>query len=479
MTWLEHGVLWVKLLRGLQIAMVLGSIILVHELGHFLAARWSKMTVEEFSVGIGPTLYRWRRGGTLYRVCLFFFMGYVRVRGMEGEAHADALDGSFFTRPFYQRQAVLLSGALMNIALAVVIFCAVFGTWGVPERPDTTVVKLGAGSAAEQAGLQPGERIAAVDGHPTADPDQVKKFVRSSGGRALRLTLEHGAERRDLDVTPRREKPDKPWMLGVQFGEEGGFVPVVDRVDPGKPAYLAGIQPGDRIVDIAGKPVLSAGDALQTFAVVPRADELKSPSAVVLPTLAVTVERQGARQTLSVMPVPRRDMRTKEGATGEDAQVETYLVGDVGLSFQRRFHRLGLAASVREGITRSRDILTGVLASLRTLLRGKQLDGVGGPVAIVKLLSEAAFLGAYELLNWAGMISIMIGVFNLLPLPGLDGGRVLFQIAAPVSRYALQRFGVSDPVESSRRIEAYIHALGLALLLALMALISVRDVGRW
>ncbi|NUP99846.1 MAG: RIP metalloprotease RseP [Armatimonadetes bacterium] len=478
MTWFEHGSVW--LLRAVQIGLVLGGIILIHEFGHFIVAKWSRMVVDEFAVGLGPTIKSWRRDGTLYRVAPFLFMGYVRIRGLEGEPDADELEGSFYRRPVYQRLAVLAAGAAMNVLFAALVFCLLYGLWGVPERPDTTISEVVSGSAAQQAGLQPGWRITAVAGEPTADPGAVREKIAASQGKPLMLRVEQDGAERELTVAPRPDGSGH-YLIGVVFEDkDGGFTSEIRRVDPGKAAAVAGLRRGDQIVAVNGQRTEQADDIMAALASVPAADELKDRREVSLPPVAVTVLRGGQEQTFSVQPRPRKEQRLKEsgGAEAADQEVETYLVGDVGLALERRYQRLGLAASLREGALRSYEILVGVLSQLGVLLRGQQLDQVGGPVQIVKFLSEAAFLGGYELLNWAGMLSIMIGVFNLLPLPALDGGRMLFILLDPLVRFVLGKLGSKNPSELSRRMETWAHAVGLIALLALMLLVSVRDLTR-
>lgn len=481
MSLLADSVLWVKLFRAVQIACVLGGIILIHEFGHYLAARLSKMTVDEFAIGIGPTLYKWRRGDTLYRIAPFLFMGYVRIRGLEGEAQAEELPGSFYTRPIPQRLAALLAGAGMNIVCAALIFCAVYGFWGVPERPGTTISKVEPGSAAAVAGLLPGWRIAAVEGQVTAEPKDVRELVRKSAGRPLRMTLEREAERREAVVSPRRPRGAQDYVIGVTFWDDGGYRNVVDRVEPGGPAHRAGLRRGDVIATVNQVPVTNALDLLQAFAAVPKADELKDPGAVTLPPVVLTVARATGQETVVVRPRPKREQRREETppGQGEGSEIESFLVGDAGIGLQRRFDRLGAAAAVREGFRRSYEVLANVIGQLGILFRGQRLEEVGGPVMIVKFLSEAAFLGAYDLLNWAGLLSIMIGVFNLLPLPALDGGRVLFVLLDPLAHWVLKVVGVAEPQQTSRRVETLIHAVGLLMLLALMVLVSLRDLTRW
>ena len=511
MTSLLDSTIAVYLIRTLQIVCVLGSIILVHEFGHFIVAKKCGMTVDEFAVGIGPTLRKWDRGGTTYRIGLFLFMGYVRIRGLEGgdpvmpePASSDAPEeaaeadreqplpgapveppvtaeddpGSFYSRPIPHRVAALLAGAGMNIAFAAFLFCALYGFWGVPVPPDTRIEAVAPGSAAEAAGIEAGWKIASVDGAPTARPSDVQDAVAESEGQPLQMKLTNRGQERTVAVTPRPKEDGEGWLVGVTFSDDS-VSDVVQRVDPGRPAAKAGIEAGDRIVAVDGEPVTEPATIRYALAAVPEELELKKPDQVVLPPIKLTIERDGERRGVEVHPEAKKRQRAKADDAPRGGTVEDYLVGDTGLALRIRYQKLGWGEAVKYGFMDSRDILINVFQSLAELLRGQQLDQVGGPVMIVKALSEQAFYGWYALLSWAGMLSIMIGVFNLLPLPALDGGRVLFVLIEPVSGWLLGRCGVDDAKPKIRRVEGWIHAVGLLALLALMVLVSVRDVGRW
>lgn len=507
MSFLSDSTVVVYLIRTLQIVCVLGAIILVHEFGHFIVAKKCGMTVDEFAVGIGPTLKTWERDGTLYRIGLFLFMGYVRIRGLEGgdpapsdprrEMVGDAPQppedappaeiprpvddpGSFYARPIPHRIAALLAGAGMNILFAALLFCGLYGFWGVPVPPDTRIESITPHSAAAAAGIEPGWKIDAVDGQPMDGTGEVQRVVAESGGRPLKMTLSLGEQTKEVLVTPRAKQPDEGegWLIGVKFSDES-VSDVVQRVDPGRPAAKAGIRAGDRIVALNGEPVTDPADIGDVLAEVPEDLERMEPEQVQLAPVTVTVERDGQRQELVVHPDAKKRQRPKSADNPEAGSIEDFLVGDVGLALKIRYQKLGWGAALHYGFVECWSVLRDVVDSLRTLLRGQQLDQVGGPVMIVRSLSEQAFYGWYALLRWGGMLSIMIGVFNLLPLPALDGGRVLFVLAEPISGGVLTRFGVADAKAKMRRVEGLIHAIGLVALLLLMVLVSFRDFGNW
>jgi regulator of sigma E protease len=481
MSLFEDGKLLLWLFRAVQILLALGGIILVHEFGHYIAAKWSKMQVDEFAVGVGPTLKSWERKGTLYRICPFLFMGYVRIRGLEGEPEANQLEGSFYTRPHHQRLFVITAGAIANVVFASVLFCLLFGAWGVPDVV-VDITEIVPGSAAQKAGLEPGWRLVSIDDTPITDSSDVSRLVSGAKGRAIPITVARGDERRTVTVKPRLDKTTGRYIVGLGFREDFGYTQTVQRVEPASPARRAGIKPGDRILRVNGKTATHPTDVMEALSTVPEELELADIKTVKLPPVALTLDRDGEAVEVSLTPRPKKALRQEpvpEGQTAdpdEQRPVQSYLVAEPGLILERRFKHLPVGAALAYGFRESLSIVMSVVDSVGILARGalsggKGFDQIGGPVKIVQSLSEAAYYGLYDLLRWAANLSIMIGVFNLLPLPALDGGRVVF-ILIDWAFWLRRR-------EVNRRFESWVHAVGLVMLLLLMVFFSVRDIHRW
>ncbi|MBI5833175.1 MAG: RIP metalloprotease RseP [Armatimonadetes bacterium] len=472
--------LWHNLSTWVQILLALGGIILVHEIGHFMFAKWTGIHVDEFAVGLGPTVAKWERNGTLYRVAPLLFMGYVRIRGLEGEENAEVLPGGFYSRPHYQRILVMIGGALVNLVTAALLFGLVYTAWGVlDENVDTTLATVQPGSAAEAAGLVADCRIIALDGQTLAKPEAIEKAVKASGGREMtfRVVYPDGTQR-DQTITPRRDDGTGRYLIGVVFRTDFGFERKIGRVTPGGPAAAAGLRRGDEILTLGGRRVTHPTQIVEALTTVPTALEKADARSTKLPPVGLTVERGGEVIEMQVTPKAKKSERIKPTAPGEKAApaaerpLESYLVADPGFQLQRRMKRLGLATALWTGITRTEQIVVDVTQNVIQLFRGVGLKQVGGPVMIVKSLSDAASVGLYDLLTWAASLSIMIGVFNLLPLPALDGGRVVFILIDWVASALPSRRQVD------RRLEGTIHAVGLMLLLALMVVITFRDLTR-
>jgi len=471
---------WHGLSTWVQILLALGGIILVHEIGHFLFAKWTGIHVDEFAVGVGPTVAKWERGGTLYRVAPLLFMGYVRIRGLEGEENADVLPGGFYSRPHYQRILVMIGGALLNLVTAALLFGLVYTAWGVlDENVDTTLATVQPGSAAEAAGIVENSRITALDGQPTSKPEMIEQAVRASGGKAMtfRVIGPDGVQR-EHTITPRHDPGTDRYLIGVVFRSDFGFDRRVGKVAPGGAAELAGLKRGDEILTVAGRRVTHPMQVIDALTTVPEALEKGDARSTRLEPVNLTIDRGGEVHELHLTPTPKKSERIKPPTPGEKAEpassrpLESYLVADPGFQLQRRMKRLGLGEAMLTGVTRTWQIVVDVTRNVVMLFRGVGLKQVGGPVMIVKSLSDAASVGMYDLLTWAASLSIMIGVFNLLPLPALDGGRVVFILIDWVASVLPSRRQID------RRLEGMIHAVGLMLLLALMVVITFRDLTR-
>ena len=232
-------------------AVVLGIIIVIHELGHFLVAKFFKIKVETFSVGFGPRLFGFRKGETDYRISAFPLGGYVK---MAGETPMDAITGEayeFLSKPKWQRFLVAAAGPAMNIILAIGLIAGLYlyGT-DVPEfligKPVINVVEPG--SAAEKAGIKPGDQIVSFDGNDKPDWQDVQNTVVTSPGRAIPILIERNGQQLHFTLTPERK--------GREEAGDAGMLPfyrqLVQNVQPNSPALAAGMQPGDEIVRVNG-----------------------------------------------------------------------------------------------------------------------------------------------------------------------------------------------------------------------------------
>ncbi len=342
--------------------LVLGVLIVVHEFGHFLVAKWAGVGVLRFSVGFGPRLFGRTYRGTEYTLSAIPFGGYVKMVGEDPEA-TEPVDPriSFSHQPLWKRAAIVLAGPGFNLLFAFLVFALVFAVYG--ERVPLERAEVGAVEKtmpAERAGIRAGDVVTAVDGRPIATWEALSTAIRASGGRPIALSVTRQGEALQFTVTP-ESKPRKNI-----FGEVQGE------------AYLIGIGQGEEQVAVG---------PLQAIA-------------------------SAARQTVWV--------------------VQTLVL------------------------------------SIAKILQGKiDSSDIGGPVLILQTAAQGARLGLEWLLGFTAFISINLGVLNLLPIPILDGGHLLFCIIEAVRR---------RPLEMRHREIA--QQVGLVILLALMTFAFYNDIAR-
>jgi regulator of sigma E protease len=430
---------------------VIGVLVFVHELGHFVAAKLFRIRVEVFSLGFGPRLLGFRRGETDYRISAIPLGGYVK---MLGENPEDVRFGplppeAFLARPKWQRFVVALAGPAMNLLLAVLLPAAVFMVSYPGPAYRIERAQIGAivpGSPAERAGLRPGDVIVEFDGrrNPTwgevedltmVKPNQTVVVVVERQGERLRVPLTLEAARGRFDVIGESGILPPPITDGV----------VIADVERGSPAEAAGLRPGDKIirindVEITAFPVLVA---------------LVSRSAG--KALTLTYVREGQLREVTVVPFNDRG----RGRIGIAPEPEVPLKGVV---------RMGLGAALRESIRQNLFYGRLTLEALVEVFRGERTvrETFAGPVRIADLSGKAAERGWRELLIVMSFISLSLGLFNLFPIPVLDGGLILMLGVEWIMGLAGKELTMS--------LREKIQTVGLALILLLMGYVIYSDI---
>jgi regulator of sigma E protease len=440
----------------------LGILIFIHELGHFLVAKATGVGVERFSLGFGPRIWAFRRGDTEYCLSVVPLGGYVKMVGEEahgeeaihptsetpGEARSDPAK-SFALKPLWTRALIVFAGPGMNFVLAAVIFTGIFLTVGIPVLP-TTVGRVLPDSPAAQAGLQPGDQVVAIDGRPIRHWGQLDEAVARSEGRPLALTVARDGQRMAVTATPRRMASRTPfgestevWSLGTTPYQ----APVVGEVKPGMPAAEAGLRPRDRILAIDGQPVRTWDEMAEIIS--------KRAGA----PIALTVQRGDQRLDLTVTP---------QAVTERDPLGNETRVARIGISQStpQTFLPLGPVAAISRGIQRTWDVTLLTLVSFWKLVTGIiPASNIGGPLQIGMAAGQAAQEGLVPYAFLVAVISINLAILNLLPVPMLDGGHLLF--------FAIE--GVMGRALSVRKREIA-QQIGLALLLLLMVFAIGNDI---
>jgi len=547
---------WV--LYALAAVLAIGTLVAVHEFGHFVVAKFFGVGVPVFSLGFGPTLLSYKLHGTEYRLAAFPLGGYVKMAGADpfGDLEDDELVDpaeDFGKKPVWQRLLVLLAGPAANLIFPVVLITVALMT-GEPNR-DTTLGQVVAGSVAERLGFQPGDRVLAVDdqrvqlwrdldmalsGAVSSDAtvrferDGVAREARIPAGQVTLLTagaadtealgfLWHEVSnhiavpdvsspaaraglRTDDVIVAVDNQPVDTWIQvahalsgsgpaqvhlkryvdakrsatddlvvtmerGVfdahahdPFAAFGGVVPltvIAGQVMPGSPADAAGLLPGDRVFSVDGAVVHDFMElmALITAAVGPVADAETQPRA-----LDIVVIREGQERALPIVPKMYADMKVVSqvwrpiiGTSQRPLAVQTG-----GTTYVRYGFPQALRSSVEQTVLSVRQTLHALLNLITYELPPEK--GVGGVVAMSEMAAKAASMGIFPYLRFIGMLSINLGVFNLLPVPVLDGGQIaIFSIEAVRGR----------PVSAILRER--LQMVGVLILVAVMIFATVND----
>jgi regulator of sigma E protease len=437
----------------LTAAVVLGVLIFVHELGHFLVAKRSGVGVLKFSLGFGPKLIGIKRGETEYLLSAFPLGGYVKMIGEDpGDESAEAADPkrSFSRKGVGTRARIILAGPAANLLLPVAIFWGIFTFAGQPYfLPIVGTPEKD--SPAAQAGLAAGDEVTALDGRPIARWEEIKAAVQASSGRALRLTLVRSGQTVEMSVTPRAMKTRDVFGQEIEAWDLGLHPLLSTRIGqvlPGQVAQQAGLQIRDRIVALDGTPVAEWEQLAKAIHA--------SPGRAV----RLTVERGGQRFDVTVTPQPTKQ-RT---ATGEE---EIGLIG-IGPAPESQYRRLNPLAALTAGLKNTVDLSVLIVQGFVKLVEGKiSPKTIGGPILIGQMAGEVAQRGPVELLSFTALLSLNLAILNLLPIPILDGGHLMF---------SLIEWFRGKPVSLRKREIA--HQVGLVLLVGLMIFAFYNDISR-
>jgi regulator of sigma E protease len=431
---------------------ILGAAVVLHEFGHFIVAKLFKIRVETFSAGFGPRLFGIKWGQTDYRVSAIPLGGYVKLGGDESNAPIEG-DGAsdipeherFDLRPRWQRFLVALAGPVMNIITALTIPLAGALMYGVPLAPAPVVTSMANGGASEAAGLLRGDRIVAFNGIEHPKWDTIRGDALLSPGQPLPVVVERNGQRVALQITPVARTEDGETAGFLDFLPDYGDVPVVLReVVPDSPAAEAGLKVDDQIIAIAGQPVHSAEQVTQYVS------EHKGQP------IALTVKHDGRQLDVTATSRKLSDGRDRLGITpAEDVPlIQVGLVGAAKYAVQSNIEILRLTGKA-----------LGQFASGRRSAR----NTLSGPVGIYKAASTSV-----ERYGWGGLfttlafLSLNLGIFNLLPIPVLDGGAIFILLIEGVLAVVGMKL--------SLRVRDRIQQVGFVMVLLLMVFVITNDV---
>ena len=401
---------------------VLGVLIFVHELGHFIMARRIGVRVLTFSLGFGPKMLSFRRGDTEYCVSAIPLGGYVKMAGENPEDGRTGAPDEFLSKTKWQRFQVLIMGPLMNLALAIVVMAFVlYNGAEVPafQQQPVVVGEVVEGSAGQRAGLQPGDRILAVNGRSVDTWEAFFMEVVTRGGRSVTLTVVRGEKQFQQDVVPDAVGQYEAGDLGVLPEKR----PQIAAVNPGEPAAQAGLRTGDVILGVGGERQVTQPRVIEVI----RAHE-EQP-------LVFEILRDGTPMQVTVTP-RKTDDTVRIGAQIRELETRTIdptLLQAFQLSVQRNWEW--------------------------TTMIGRTLAGLSKEAA-----DQPSWMPLFQLM---AMISLNLGLLNLMPIPVLDGGHIAILALEGLSRR-----------DFSMKVKEKMLLAGFVLLLMLMVTVIYNDLAR-
>ena len=439
----------------------LGVLVTVHEFGHFWVARTLGIKVLTFSVGFGRALWSRRsgKGETEYVVAIIPLGGYVKMLDeSEGDVAAHERHRAFNRQPLSTRVAVVVAGPAFNFLFAILAYWCMYMIGVDGLRP--IVAETAPGSVAERAGFQPGDEMESVQGEKVETWQSAVQSIIASSLDERRIEIEV------VDASGRRQ--ERAIDLGAivvddltrgRFFQRIGFTPaqpalpaVIGRVEPGRPAQRDGLLPGDRVVQAAGETIGGWSDWVQI--VRERPGEM----------FVVVVERDGVELEIRLTPdVEQAADGSRFGRIGAGVRPPADLID--------RFYvteRYDPWSALAKGVSKTGEISALTLRMMwKMLLLEVSLQNLSGPIGIAEYAGASARFGLSRFLEFLGIVSVSLGILNLLPIPLLDGGHLLY--------YTVE-FLRGRPVSEASRFVA--QRLGIALLVGLMGLALYNDLAR-
>lgn len=438
---------------------ILTILVFVHEMGHYTVARRNGVRVETFSIGFGPEIFGWTaKSGTRWKISAIPLGGYVKMYGDQDAASSPDHERarsmtaaeravSFYHKRVGQRAAIVFAGPAVNYVFAVLVLGILFATGGQPHSP-AVIGNVAPGGAAAEAGLRSGDRFLRVNGTAIDRFEEVRQITALRPGERLPVIVERDGRRIATVLTPaRRTYKDKRGNEQV-IGDVGAtrmIAPVAGGVTDNGPAARAGIRAGDRFLAIGGEKVRSFEDLRRLV--------MPNPGK----PLTIEVERGTERLTFTVTP-DAREIKQPDG------KMKT--VGLIGVRAPPPTRRvLGVLTAFGAAVEETWSLTVTTFTAIGQMIAGtRTTKELGGPLRIAEMSGDMAQLGLYAFVWFLGVLSLHLCLINLLPIPMLDGGHLLY--------YGIEAIR-GKPL--GERAQEYGFRIGLALVLTLMLFVTWND----